>query len=651
MFVCACKRTETPARRPSILLVTLDTTRYDAVGPDAKGVKTPSFDALVARGERFRWAYTPVPQTLPAHASMLTGLYPAGHGVHENSRQLAEDRPLVSERLKSEGYRTAAFVSSFAVARRFGLARGFDIYDDDFGDRVERSAGETSNRAIAYLSEKSDAPLFLWVHYYDPHWPYAPPEPFRARYAAQPYYGEIAYMDQQLGGLIDTFEKKAPGEKAIIVVGDHGEGLGEHGEEQHGNLLYQATVHVPLVVVGPGVAQSSNDAPFSTRHIFDLILAFAHLRPDTNVWPTLNEVVVGEAMQPFLEYGWQPQVMAVQSRFKTILAGTTEVYDVANDPAETHNLAATANVSREVRAALRDYPLPTAQPPNVLNNERGNDEERKKLASLGYVASDVKPIVRKDAPRPADMAPLFPIIDKASILFVQERYAEAIPLFEEVAKRDPHNLDAALKLASAHSALGHEQQALDAFKRAQEIAPQSEDVRLYLALHYARGKEWERAIPMLEEFPDRMPALEALASIRERQQRFEDALALWQRIDTQRSASARELEHIGALAMQVGQTPVAIGAFERARKIEGTAFAHDLELGVLYLASRDYEDARAALDRVPSSHPDYAMALFKRAQVSVLLHEADAQARINAAREHATAATRELIARERLFQQ
>src|SRR6185295_17663466 len=154
---------------------------------------------------------------------------------------------------------------------------------------VERSAGETTNRAIAYLSEKSDAPLFLWVHYYDPHWPYAPPEPFRTRYASQPYYGEIAYMDQQLGGLIDTFEKKAPGAKAIIVVGDHGEGLGEHGEEQHGNLLYQATVHVPLVVVGPGITTAPNDTPFSTRHIFDLILSFAGVGH-----PPGAEVVAGE---------------------------------------------------------------------------------------------------------------------------------------------------------------------------------------------------------------------------------------------------------------------------------------------------------------------------------------------------------------------
>src|SRR5436853_807458 len=330
LFACACRRAEVAAPHPSILLVTLDTTRADAIGPDAKGVRTPSYNALVPRGWRFLWAYTPVPQTLPAHTSMLTGLYPAGHGVHENSRQLGDDRPLVSERLRSVGYRTAAFVSAFAVARRFGLARGFDAYDDDFGgERAERPAGETTDRAIAFLNQRCGTgegacpPLFLWVHYYDPHWPYTPPEPFRTQYAKQPYYGEIAYMDQQLGRLVDAFQKKAGGAAAIIIAGDHGVGLGEHGEQQHGNLLYQSTVHVPLLVIGPGIVPATNDIPFSTRHIFDLILGFAHIDHHMSV----QEVVMGEAMQPFLEYGWQPQVMAISSRMKTILAGTTEVYD------------------------------------------------------------------------------------------------------------------------------------------------------------------------------------------------------------------------------------------------------------------------------------------------------------------------------------
>jgi Tfp pilus assembly protein PilF len=186
------------------------------------------------------------------------------------------------------------------------------------------------------------------------------------------------------------------------------------------------------------------------------------------------------------------------------------------------------------------------------------------------------------------------------------------------------------------------------------MAPDSPDVRLYLALHYARGPDWAQAAPLLEQVlasaPDRLPALEALATIRERQGRAPDAIALWQRAFTLRSPSAPELAHLGDLEMGVGATDPAITAFERARALDPHGFRRDLDLGVLYLAARRFADARDALDRVPASDPRYPTALFKRAQVSVLLHEPDAAARIAAARAHADAATRPLIAREKLFE-
>ena len=662
LALVSCNRGETPAQpsaansgpRPSILLVTLDTTRADAIGPEQQHVDTPAFNALAARSLRFRAAYAAVPQTLPSHLSMLTGLYPAGHGVHENARVLPEERPVAAEQLRKAGYQTAAFVSAFALARRFGVARGFETYDDEFGaDRAERPASETTDHALAFLAQrKSDAPLFLWVHYYDPHYPYTPPEPFASRYREQPYYGEVAAMDAQLARLVAAFEQRAHAPVAIVVAGDHGEGLGEHGEQQHGNLLYQSTMHVPLLIAGPGVAPGVVDAPVSTRRIYQTILDWAGIDATNSLRGKHERVVVGEAMKPFLDYGWQPQVMTVEGRQKTILAGRTEVYDVVADPDERHDLAATADLSREVRATLHDYPVPSLQAAAASTSLA--DEERRKLASLGYVASDVKPIVRADAPRPIDMAPLFPLLDKASGLFVRQQYAAAIPLLEQVLARDPHNLDAILRLATAHSSLGHEQQALEAYQRAAAVAPDSPDVQTYLALHYARGSDWRRAEPMLEKIvaasPDRVPALEALAVIREREGRFDEALALRQKIGTLRTLTGAELEHVAALAMQLGNTPAALDALERARTVEGNAFRGDLELGVLYLDAHRFADARDALDRVPPSHPAYAMALFKRAQVSVLLHEPDAPARIAAARAHANAATRALIARERLFQ-
>jgi choline-sulfatase len=644
-------RAAAPAARPSILLVTLDTTRADAIGPEATGIETPAFDALAARGRRFRQAYATVPETLPAHASLLTGLYPAGHGLHENARVVSGEHALLAERLRQAGYRTAAFVSSFVLARRFGLERGFDVYDDELpAGASERTAADTTARALATLEEEPGRPLFLWVHFFDPHAPYVPPEPFRSRYAQRPYLGEVAAMDQQLGRLAQAFEQRVPEPRAIAIVGDHGEGLGEHGEAQHGKLLYRATMRVPLLLLGPGLSTGVSDTPVSARRIYHTVLDWAGLGGTDSLRGPEAQLVLGEAMKPFLSYGWQPQVMAVEGRQKAILAGRLESYDLEADPAEARDLAG-ADLSRTIRTGLREYPVPSSSPPPP--REALSEDERRRLASLGYVSAGAAPVVRPDAPRPADMVRLFDLLDEASGLFVREEYARVIPLLGRILAADPHNLDAALRLATAHSWLGHQAQAEAAFLRAREIAPQSPDVRAYLGLHYARGGDWPRAVPLLEEAlaqsPDRLPVLEALASVRERQGRSEDALALRQRIHALRTPSPAELVRLGELAMAAGRTPVALTAFEEARRRQGGAFTHDLELGVLYLADRRFAEARDALDRVPPTHPAYPMALFKRAQVSVLLDEPDRAARIARARQRADPTTRPLIERERLF--
>jgi tetratricopeptide (TPR) repeat protein len=462
-------------------------------------------------------------------------------------------------------------------------------------------------------------------------------------------------MDEQLGRLVHGFEQQAKGPIAIVIAADHGEGLGDHGEAQHGNLLYQSTMHVPLLLVGPGVAAGVSDIPVSTRRIYHTVLDWAGLASADSLRASsaasTQEVVLGEAMKPFLEYGWQPQVMSIEGKYKAILAGKLETYDVAADPAELRNLGAGANLPAGIRSALNDYPVPSAEAARAPDNL--DEDARRRLASLGYVGATAAPLVRKDAPRPAGMIPLFEDLEKASGLFANEQYAQAIPLLERIIAKDPYNLDATLRLASAHSALGHDAQAVKAFGRAAEIAPKSPDVRTYLALHYARGKDWERAVPLLEgviaDAPERLPALEALAVLRERQGRVEQAIDLRRKIYGLRRPSAGELVQLGQLAMRAGQTPLAIESLEKARSLQGGAFNEDLELGVLYLAARRLQDARDALDRVPPSHPAYPMALFKRAQVSVLLHEPDQAERIRVARQHADATTTPLIANERLF--
>jgi choline-sulfatase len=636
-----------PAAIPSILLVTLDTTRADAIGPDARGVETPAFNALAARGLRFTRAYSTAPETLPSHASMLTGLYPAAHAVHENGRAVASTFPVAAERLKQAGFHTAAIVSSFTLARRFGLARGFDLYQDA-AERAERTARETTETALGWLGQAPRQPLFLWVHYFDPHHPYEPPEPFRSRYSVRPYLGEVAAMDEQLGRLVAAFEARAGGRSAILVVGDHGEGLGDHGEAFHGNLLYESTARIPLVIVGPGVAPGVSDTPVSSRRVFHTLLDWAGLERDKSLRDAGGaEVVLGEAMKPFLEYGWQPQVMALRGPKKYILSGRVEAYDLAEDPGESRNLGAAETPPAE----LHDYPLPA--PATARQAETMSAADRQKLASLGYVSGGTAPVIRRDAPRAADMTRLFPLLDRASTLFVNQKYADAVPVLNEILTHDPRNLDAVLRLATAHSSLGRIADAGAAFDRAAALAPASDDVRLYRALHLARGKEWPQAVPLLEQvlaaMPDRLPALEALADLREREKRLRDALALRLRIGELRPLNGPELVRIGLLAMAIQDTPRALKAFESARTVQGAAFQHDLELGVLYLTARRFDEACAALDRVPASHSAYPMALFKRAQVSVLLNEPDRDARIAHARAKADATTRELIARERLF--
>ncbi|MGB5294440.1 MAG: sulfatase, partial [Thermoanaerobaculia bacterium] len=344
--------------QPSILLITLDTTRADALGLEADKVDTPALDALAARGKVFSQAYATAPMTLPAHTSILTGLYPTEHGIRENGRRFADSERLLATRVERLGYKTAAFVSAFPLAAEFGLASGFDHYDDDFGaDNAERPANETTDRALVFLKQEGARPLFVWVHYFDPHEPYEPPEPYRSRYPEDPYLGEISFMDRELGRLVEAFEARFDGNPhKILIAGDHGEGLGDHGETLHGNLLYQGVMRVPLMVVGTGISAGQVDQPVSTRRIFDTILDWAGGEQEgRGLLRGIAETVLAEAAKPYLQYGWQPQVMAVDGSTKVIRSGDLEVYDLLSDPAESTNLQGQVEIDPKVMETLRTH--------------------------------------------------------------------------------------------------------------------------------------------------------------------------------------------------------------------------------------------------------------------------------------------------------
>lgn len=655
----SCSRTDSPPpttaapSRPSILLVTLDTTRADSLGFESDEIDTPALEALAAEGIRFDQALTPAPMTLPAHTSILTGLYPSEHGIHENSRFLDDEKVLLAEKLQEAGYATAAFVSGYPLKRRFGLARGFDHYDDDLGQgHAERLAGPTTDRALSFLQSHPDGPLFLWVHYFDPHEPYAPPEPFRSRYPSSPYLGEIAAMDHELNRLFGAFEvRNRENPTRIIVVGDHGEALGDHGEVLHGNLLYQGVMRVPMILAGTGISASQVTTPVSTRRVFHTILNWAGLDSTYDLVHPEPEIVMAEALKPYLQYGWRPQVMAVSGSTKVIQSGETEVYDVLSDPAEAVNLLADAEIDPKIMEAIAEYSIPGLD--EKSQNRLLDQEDKEQLASLGYVGWEGSPAVRENAPSPKDMTHLFDDLDAGSALFVRGEYKASTDVFERIVAEDDENLMVTIRLAVAHSILGNEDRAMELFDRAAQIQPHSIDLQHYLAMHHFRHQRWDRAAPMFEEvlsaMPRRLPALEALARIREHQDRLDEAARLVKRAIVLKENPEAEWVRLGELEMAMGETQAAIRALETARDLQAERFDHFLELGVLYLAAGRSDAAADSLDSVPPEHPGYAIALYKRAQAAVLLGDPQWRERARSAYEAGDPALRQMIDQDPLF--
>jgi len=631
------KSSPTPVQ-PSILLVTLDTTRADRLGIETDLVDTPHLEALAARGVYFEQAYSVTPTTLPSHTSMLTGLYPADHRVRENGRVIDKKLELLPTRLKGHGYDTAAFVSGFPLAGQFGLSRGFGHYDDAFvSDAAERTATETTDLAVDWLKGKA-SPLFLWVHYFDPHEPYQPPEPFRLQYPGEPYLGEIAYMDQELGRLIAAFEAQFQGRPLkIIVVGDHGEGLGDHGEALHGNLLYQGTMRVPLIVAGSGIDAGTSDRAVSVRQVFDTVLEWSGESRAGSLLGEQSGPVLAEALKPYMQYGWQPQFMAILDGIKVISSGDTEIYDVRIDPAESNNLDSQVEPDPALWDAIEAYST-RALAEQTQEQQTLSQEVLDKLASLGYVG---------------DMVHLFRDMDIGAGLFIRRDYAAAIPVFTRILEADSYNFMAALRLAVAYSVTGNDGQAKKLFDRARAIDPSSTDLRHYQAMHYLKNEQWDLARPLFEsvlaESPGRIPALAGLAKVYSSQGDLEQAMRLLMRIVKIKDSPGLEWVRIGELRMALRDTKGAIRAFEIARKMLADQFTSHFELGVLYMADRRFKDAASSLDRVSSQDPDYAMALYKRAQASVLLDETDREQRVRQAWLQADKTTRPLIESERLF--
>jgi arylsulfatase A-like enzyme/Flp pilus assembly protein TadD len=403
-----------PSPRPNVVLISIDTLRADRLGcyGDANA-ETPTIDALARQGTLFRHAYSPLPLTLPAHTTMLTGLEPASHRLLDNGLTAADlGVPTLAERLQSAGYDTAAFVAAFILNRVYGLDRGFNVYDDGPPSETEirglfrgvADARERLDASIAWLGRPREKPFFLFLHLYDVHWPHEAPGPFASRFAARPYDGEVAYVDSQVRRLLDVLDTRGLAASTLVILtADHGESLGEHGEASHGIFLYDATLHVPLILRLPGTIAAGRvvDDPVGLVDVTPTVLQLLGLPPSS---PSQGRAQLGasgggkervlwaQSDHPALHYGWAPLRSVRQERWKYIDAPRPELYDTSSDPAETKDLASQqpavvarmSSLLKTVEAELARV-RPAAAP-------KGPDEEtRARLAALGYAADPAPP--------------------------------------------------------------------------------------------------------------------------------------------------------------------------------------------------------------------------------------------------------------------
>jgi arylsulfatase A-like enzyme len=509
-----------------VLIVTLDTTRRDRLSCYGDGaIETPAIDALARRGARFECAVSPVPLTLPSHTTILSGVLPPGHQVFENGHYHVGPRlPLLASALAERGFVTGAFVGAMVLGKEYGLDRGFATYDDaiEVGkDRLiaERKGDVVTDRALAWLGARlqHDDGFFLWVHLFDPHQPHEPPEPFRTRYAKDLYRGEIAFCDAQVGRLIAALEQAHRLESTLVVVtADHGESLGEHGEDSHGLFVYDATALVPLVIAGPGVrAGSTIPGQVSLADVAPTVLSCCGLEPPAGLsGSSLCPLLEGgtrdalEARPAYLEtrycalhFGWAPLVGIRTEAFKFIAAPRPELYDLRADPGESENLCERRpDVVAAMRRALAEVERDAARVDGGTTELRMTTEMRGRMQALGYVASGTSAPApsgpaRKD---PKDMVAVYHRLNRLPGYEKVGRLAERIAESRLVLREDPENPSALEHLGVSLAVCGRFDEAVEPLSRALDRGEETLEVRYRLGVSYFQLGDDVRAQPQLE---------------------------------------------------------------------------------------------------------------------------------------------------------
>jgi arylsulfatase A-like enzyme/Tfp pilus assembly protein PilF len=620
---CARPRAPSSYQRPSIVLITIDTLRADRLGAYGnRSIETRNLDGIARDGMVFEQASAVVPLTLPSHTTIFTGRYPPSHGVRDNGSFVLDAAvPTATEVLKARGYRTGAFVGSYVLAARFGLNRGFDLYDDRFGfsgETAERRAGEVVSAAMHWLEAGGNRPFFCWIHLNDPHTPYDPPEPFHTRYAGRLYDGEVAYADSSLEPLISLLRRRSWYEgSAIVVAGDHGESLGEHRESTHGFFLYQSTLRIPLLVKLPGNqwAGRREAGPVSLADVGPTLLSIAGERaplpggqgtsladPSKRASPTY-----AETLYPQFNFGWSRLRSVRDGRWKYIEAPTPELYDLASDPSEARNVCEeqaerASRMQAWLEAAGDARPARSAVPAGRATAE--------KLRTLGYLAS-TEP-ARASAADPKEKIELYERIAAAQIQLAAGRAKTAAAMLEAALRIDPGIALAHHQLGTCYARLGKGAAAAEEFRLATDLNPRMAAAWFDLGLVQSAGQDFRAAEASFQQVLQVNPADgEAWFELGRAQLRARDFLAARASFERARQngfSSSQFHAEFGWLLMENKDATAAIREYTLAlEQRPDNAVLHN-NLGFALASSGDLRSAAAEYRRALELDGSYARA-------------------------------------------
>jgi arylsulfatase A-like enzyme/tetratricopeptide (TPR) repeat protein len=615
-------------RRPkpvNVLLISLDTLRPDHLGCYGyKDILTPTIDNLAGEGVLFEDALTSVPLTLPSHTSMLTGLYPISHGVRDNGTFILRDQfTTLAEVLKAREYATGAFVGSFILDSRYGLAQGFDIYNDEMGSDTGVSAfapaerpAEAVRRPACEWLERTLEPFLAFVHYYDPHIPYEPPAPYDSLYPGRPYDGEIAYSDREVGEVLDVLKQRGILDRTLVVlVSDHGEGLGAHDEIAHGILMYDTTMKVVLIVRPPREHEVSRAITASRRvnqvaelvDIMPTILDLLGIDVDIEFdGRSIVPLLVGrslppkncymETLYPYFSHRWSPLRGLRFNKWKYILAPEPEIYNVDKDPMESTNLYATETERAEqLRENLEVIAARESSGPSVEINL--SVEERRKLQALGYVSASRPTIPRELTVEGTDpkhmIGSLQDLMGSGMDAFDAGDFATARRDFGRMADLDPGNPQAHLYLGRTLMEMGDLARAEVEFNRIVEIDSAHSQAFFHLG------------------------------NIAHQQGDLDQALILYRIAARILPETPETISNIGSILMEKGMIDSAMAVLEQALRIDPNDQIALVNIGLGHLSLEDYDQALKWFHRTLSVNPNHIKALMNIAFIYIKRGDTD----------------------------